>query len=156
MNTKILVISDTHKETLLAHKIIQADDYDYIFHLGDSYDDMLELRSCYGKKVYGVTGNVDFVSEGPGHHSIVIKGKRILLTHGHHYKVKHNLDLLRHYGQEMGYDLVMFGHTHNPYLEEESIVLFNPGSLSKPQSDYPSYGIIEISDKIKCYHNFVK
>lgn len=153
---KILVISDTHKDTKLAHEIIQKDDYDYIFHLGDCYDDMLELKSCYGKKVYGVTGNVDYVSEGPGHHSIVVNGKRILLTHGHHYKVKYNYDLIRHYGSEMGYDIVLFGHTHTPYVEKDIVTLFNPGSLSKPIDDHPSFGVIEIEDEINCYHKYIK
>ena len=45
-------------------------------------------------------------------------------------------------------NVVMFGHTHKPYLEycSDGLVVLNPGSLSYPRQDgrHPSFMIMEI------------
>ena len=36
----------------------------------------------------------------------------------------------------------MFGHTHEPRIEEKGFLLMNPGSISRPKENGPSYGVI--------------
>ena len=46
-----------------------------------------------------------------------------------------------------GIDIVMFGHTHKPYLEKDGgITILNPGSLSYPRQEghKPSYIIMDV------------
>jgi putative phosphoesterase len=75
-----------------------------------------------------------------------IAGKRILLTHGHLYGVKKGLLNLYYRGKEVEADLVVFGHTHAWTLEKmEDILLFNPGSASRPRKTNPTLGLIIIN-----------
>jgi putative phosphoesterase len=57
------------------------------------------------------------------------------------------VDYLREHALEYGYDVVMYGHTHRPEIEEKNgITILNPGSLSYPRQigRKPSYIIMEI------------
>ena len=71
------------------------------------------------------------------------KVKGLLLTHGHRYSVKSGYDALLARAVEVGADIVVFGHTHVPFLKtipkgtevsgkilERPTYLFNPGSVS--------------------------
>ena len=60
-----------------------------------------------------------------------------------------------------GVQIVMFGHTHRPYLEqEEDLTVLNPGSLSFPRQERrePSYILMELEDdgEIKYSVNILK
>jgi len=147
---KILVFSDSHGYTNDMHHIIQATSCDMVLHLGDCYDDMLELKDCYDIPVYGVVGNVDFV-QGQGIISLNLEGYKIGLCHGHQFRVKSDLHELRHFAQKEGFDLVLFGHTHKAYLDENEGIM-NPGSIKFPRGGKnPSYGLLELSkDEKKC------
>ena len=147
---KILVFSDSHGETALMHEVIQKESCDVIIHLGDCFEDMLELKDCYDIPVYGVIGNVDYAAEGPLHEKIVLGGYRFYLTHGHRYHVKQHLNHIRAVAFQTPTDVVLFGHTHEPILEEHGHVLMNPGSISRPRAFAPSYGVITLeNDGIK-------
>ena len=54
---------------------------------------------------------------------------------------------LKEEARSRGVDIVMFGHTHKPYLDiENDLITLNPGSLSYPRQDgrKPSYMIMEL------------
>ena len=56
---------------------------------------------------------------------------------------------LRYFGLQNHADVVMFGHTHVPYLEKtDDLILLNPGSISKPRQDnkIPTYTVMEIRE----------
>ena len=58
-------------------------------------------------------------------------------------------DALRYFGLQNHADVVMFGHTHVPYLEKtDDLILLNPGSISKPRQDnkIPTYTVMEIRE----------
>ena len=38
--------------------------------------------------------------------------------------------------------MVVFGHTHTPYLEEKEVILFNPGALKDG-----FYGVLDIEEE---------
>ena len=71
----------------------------------------------------------------------------MLITHGHYYYVSLDAQEIRRQAIARGADIVMFGHTHKPYLEiGEDVTVLNPGSISYPRQDghRPSYMIMEI------------
>ena len=74
---------------------------------------------------------------------------KVLITHGHYYYVSLNTEELRRQARSRGKDIVMFGHTHKPYLDtEDGITILNPGSLSYPRQEgrRPSYMIMTIDE----------
>lgn len=146
-NKKILVMSDSHGRTKNVHKVIEREkSVDYIIHLGDEYNDFLEIKDCYDIKSFGVVGNVDFFIDGPKEQFIEILNKKIFITHGDRYRVKQTVDLIYQKGKNIGADIVLFGHSHKPYIKEDDLCILNPGSISQPRTEkYPSYGIIKIS-----------
>ena len=59
---------------------------------------------------------------------------RILLTHGHRYGVKEDLQRLTYAALEQACAVALFGHTHEPFLaREQGVLLLNPGSLCQPR-----------------------
>ena len=70
-------------------------------------------------------------------------GLRFFATHGHLYGVKHDpiyRDLCEA-ALETDADVVLFGHTHEPFRDRTmGMVLLNPGSIGP--TTRPSYGLI--------------
>ncbi len=136
-SVKFLLVSDTHGMTRnIVDKIIDLDykDIDGIIHLGDYVEDGYKLRKILGKDLYLVAGNGDFKSGYRDEEIMEVKGCKILLTHGHHYGVKSNLNNLYYRALELGVDMVLFGHTHLALeLEKDGILFINPGSPSLPR-----------------------
>lgn len=134
---KTLIISDTHGRHANFDKLLEIEkDIDLILHLGDVErgDDYMEaVASC---PIYMVAGNNDIFSDLPAERELQIGKYRILLTHGHGYYVSMDTRTLRMAGIARGVDIVMFGHTHRPYMDTTGeIMLINPGSLSYPRQE---------------------
>ena len=58
----------------------------------------------------------------------MIADKRVFITHGHRFYVGSGVERLREYALENGYDIVMYGHTHMPFLEIGKDVTLKNGS----------------------------
>lgn len=148
---KILVISDTHKDLTKARDIINRirSKIDLVIHLGDHDSDAEQLKYEFENLVIEyVPGNCDWCSFEKSQKIINVRGKKILMTHGHNYGVKYSSDNLKKVAREQGARIVLFGHTHIPYISvEEKLLTMNPGSISLPRggSNY-SYGIINIDE----------
>lgn len=134
---RILIVSDSHgRNDYVKQAIKQAGEIDAFIHLGDVEDDVEELRSYAGCPSYIVAGNNDYGLGLPEHLNLELGGKRIFLTHGHRYGVNFDLERLGLFGVMNQMDVVMYGHTHYPYLEQETdITLLNPGSLTFPRQE---------------------
>lgn len=137
---RILVVSDSHgRNDYVVQAVEQAERTGYIdvlIHLGDVEDDVEELESLIDGDTYIVAGNNDGGLALPDHMTIELCGKRIFLTHGHRYMVNYDLNRLGMFGTMNRMDIVMFGHTHYPYLDRgEDIMLLNPGSLAYPRQE---------------------
>lgn len=147
---KILLFSDSHGYTLNMIKAAKKfDDIDMIIHLGDFIKDIIKLGEEIKKPVYEfVSGNNDWTKDYPSEKLILIKEKRIFITHGHLYNVKNDYKRIISKGIALNADAVFFGHTHK--TEEfyyENIMFLNPGSISVPmESDRPTFCIIEIRE----------
>ena len=140
---KILCISDSHGNIAGIQNLLdKMNECDYIFHLGDHYYDINLFLKEYDTKIYTVFGNCDGGGED---YQIIIDGVKILLTHGDKYHVKSSLLRLSIRAQELGVNLVLYGHTHNAKIDEYNGITFvNPGALSRFGGK--SYCIIEIEN----------
>lgn len=144
---KVLVISDTHGLTkeLLDVKERHKDEVEFMLHLGDSE---LPFQSEEMRGFSAVRGNCDIDSEYPNEMVILINGVKVYLTHGHLYNVKMSLMNLTYRAQEVGAQIVCFGHSHIAGAEMiENALFINPGSYHIPvKRREKTYIILEIVD----------
>lgn len=144
---RVLVFSDTHRRISSCIKVIETiEKVDYIIHLGDNVQDALDIKAVFPKIPIGyVPGNNDFSFKGKKEKIITIENKKIFLTHGHMYRVKYEYQTIIERAQLLKVDILLFGHTHEAYLKRErDLYILNPGSISLPNYQKPSYGVIEI------------
>jgi uncharacterized protein len=140
---RILVMSDTHGETAVIARVRQhAGLVDAVFHCGDSE---LDANHETLKGTFVVEGNCDWDSSLPAEVITEVNGIKIFMTHGHLHQVKSSMMPLSYRAQEIGADIVLFGHSHMLGAELVNNTLFvNPGSLSSPRGRREkSYAIIE-------------
>jgi len=147
---KLLVVSDTHiPERLkeLPEEILDAaKDADGIIHAGDfTGEEALWLFRGMGPPLYAVRGNMDVPGVAKALEDKLVfelGGVKIGLIHGFgppeglHQRVRKLLpdDL----------DVLVFGHSHVPMLENDSgLLILNPGALS---SGRRSYALLFIDD----------
>lgn len=150
---KILIVSDTHRRDENLKQVIEKTaPVDMLIHLGDAEGSEGKILEWVneGCRLEMVLGNNDFFSMLDREKEIKVGRYRILLTHGHLYNVSLGVEQLKDEALDRGCDIVMFGHTHRPHLEQgANLTVLNPGSLSFPRQDgrKPSYMIMEIDDK---------
>lgn len=127
-----------------------------VFHLGDIEGDADRLRYATSYPVYMVRGNCDFSAELPPQIVTEFAGKRIAMCHGHRYLSYGGVETLRYWAMEQQADIAMFGHTHVPYLEQDSSpILLNPGSISRPRQEkkIPTFTVMEIDQDGEVHFN---
>ena len=153
----ILILSDTHGhadriQALLDRPSVRPD---AILFAGDGIRDFQYLSlPC---PLYTVMGNNDLICSAirgaipPSELTLDLDGCRIFMTHGHRHGVKETPSHLLRYAMGKKADIVIYGHTHEPYHEYipagESIGnevtsrpmwLFNPGSLGDWRGSFGS------------------
>lgn len=150
---KILIVSDTHRKDDNLKRVLEEQmPVDMLIHLGDAEGSEYLIESWVneGCDLEMVMGNNDFFSDLEREIELEIGTHRALLTHGHYYNVSLGVESLRNEARARGCDIVMFGHTHRPYLEEgEDVTVLNPGSLSYPRQEgrKPSYMIMDMDEE---------
>ena len=145
---RIGVIGDTHRHMQSLERAVEHFvGCEMILHTGDNFADANIIHSKMGIGIIAVKGNCDFEDVED---EILFEscGKRIFLCHGHKYGVKHGSVDLEKRAREVRADIVVFGHTHIPRVEEIGGILFiNPGSTSRPRSGNGSAGVLSITDE---------
>ncbi len=154
--TRIAVVSDSHGDVdTLKQFILQNGPFDVALHAGDGLADLYEALANLGSSYsapemmpysyLGVTGNCD-AKDNLQKLIIDLESIRILTVHGHLETVNSSLIKLKYTAYEEGAGIVVFGHTHIPVsVEQQGILFFNPGSISRPRGDaQPSAGILEL------------
>lgn len=147
---RILVISDSHRNTRVIDKILSSQpEAKHVFFLGDCTADIEDFDLLYpDKNFHIVSGNCDFYSNFKSVDIEIINSHRILYTHGHNYSVKSSYQHLLKTAKENNCDIALFGHTHIPKtVYEDEVHLVNPGSCSRAREGNPSYAVIDITDK---------
>jgi len=136
---KVMIVSDTHRAHEGLEKMLQRNGRpDLLIHLGDvegCKDKIMQMAGC---PVEMVCGNCDngFLDDLPLEKIIYIGNSKVLLVHGHTWRVNFTLANLINYAKSIDADYVMFGHTHKPLLEREgALTIVNPGSISYPRQD---------------------
>ncbi len=142
---KILVLSDSHNDIASIEQAIAAEGgIDHILHAGDYAKDMRFAKR--GKIPFDtVKGNCDgALSLDKEEQILEYEGIRILFTHGHKYGVKSGTEALVKAAKDKKCAAAVFGHTHRALcINEEGVLLFNPGSISRTKSNTQTYGILQ-------------
>lgn len=147
---KVAVISDTHgyiDSCIGALRKIR--DIDLILHLGDYSKDVVGIRNGVEVEVINVKGNCDVYDNHTLDDRILeIMGKKIFMTHGDLYRVKHGLNDIYYRAKELGAAVALFGHSHMPTaVEHDGILFLNPGSPSLPRGGtHKSIGLLHIDE----------
>lgn len=147
---RIIVISDSHKNTRSIEKILDAQpDAKYVFFLGDNASDIEDFEFLYpDKRFFAVSGNCDYFSTLPTIGVEIVGGVKILYTHGHTLGVKYGTERLTEAARNSGCKLALYGHTHvSKILYDDGLFVVNPGSCSSPREGRPSYAVVDITEK---------
>ena len=139
---KIVVTSDSHGKRLKLYNICKLHrDADMFIHLGDYVSDTEDAEKRLGINVVCIKANGDIGSFLPLQQTLVVEGKKIVAVHGHLQRVKWSLIRLKFLAQEEQADIVLFGHTHIPLVENNGTLFVNPGHAFSGQ-----YAIVTIED----------
>ncbi len=160
MIMKILIVSDTHRRDQNLKTVIEKTaPFDMLIHLGDTegseayFKEWLHNDNCV---IHVVRGNNDFFSFCAREEEIFIGKYRAFISHGHMYGVSLGTEGIKEEARSRKADIVMFGHTHRPFLEycNDGLVVLNPGSLSYPRQEgrKPSYIVMEIDREGKAHY----
>ena len=151
---KILVFADSHTDVSTMLRIVNEELPDIVLHLGDHMADGLQLQKQAGVEVCLVRGNTDTMGEGRLEALLDFEDTRIYMTHGHIYGVETGLTELYNAGAHAGARIVLFGHTHKPYVGyAEGIWLMNPGRIGRISGKiiHSTYGVIRLeNNRIRC------
>ncbi len=150
---KIGVISDTHLNTSddRLERIVENyfRDADLILHAGDVVElDVLDVFK--GKKVYAVSGNMDYDSVRevfPEKRVLDIAGRKIGLIHGWGSPDGLEEKIIREFEDV---ECIVYGHTHRAVNEmKDGVLFFNPGSPTDRRfARHNSIGILDIGEEI--------
>ncbi|ELK45144.1 metallophosphoesterase [Halobacillus sp. BAB-2008] len=149
---KIVVTADTHmpkKAKELPERLMkELPSADAVFHLGDFqsldvYETLKEKSALYG--VYGNVDGGEIRELLPEKQVVTLGGVRFGLVHGHGEKKTTERRALESF-EEGEVDVVLFGHSHIPYLRyHKKTLLFNPGSATDKRSlPFYSFGILTL------------
>lgn len=135
---KLLIFSDSHHSIGNMYDAVLLERPDMVLHLGDCVPDAEDLsNACDGLDMIYVPGNCDYGSSAAPSILREIAGIRVFLTHGHLFGVKQGLLQLEAEAKRLGAQLVCFGHTHQPFLQQRDGIWFlNPGSCSAISGNY--------------------
>lgn len=150
---KVLVFSDSHGDTLQMCRAVEREQPGHILHLGDLSGDAERLGIRFpALPLDYVCGNCDGFSLVPAARVLDLRGRRILMMHGHTHRVKTGYGGAIAAARQVRADILLFGHTHLADTErmEDGLWVMNPGSC---QSDGKvSYGVILLEKaETMCY-----
>lgn len=129
---KVLICSDSHTRIDYFQKIIELEKPDFIIFAGDHSTDAIDMSLVYNQIPFQIVrGNTDYFDYDTKDIQIFdLKGKKVLLTHGHLQGVKRNLDVLEKQARHENVDICIFGHTHRELqVKKDGTVYLNPGAV---------------------------
>lgn len=145
---RIGIVSDTHGDQRMIKQVIaQAGPVALWLHAGDYVRDGRIFGEMTGLPVHMAAGNCDPRAVELPEQFLTCEGYRIMLTHGHRYRVKDGLQELVWWGRQYEVNIVVFGHTHKPVIcREEDLLIINPGSPAFPRGgSFASFAVLELT-----------
>ncbi|MEA1971923.1 MAG: metallophosphoesterase family protein [Candidatus Cloacimonadota bacterium] len=141
---KFLIISDTHRNLNYLEKVLkQEPSNDFIFHLGDDYEDMIHLKSYWKNSIlYRVPGifHPKYLSgELAKFEKVEIEGWNFILVH-----------YIEDAPITSNSEIICYGHTHNPAIDKKNNSYFiNPGHLKQAEhrGSIASYITLNVTNK---------
>jgi len=135
---RILVMSDSHRNTEAMLKAVARESPGLILHLGDHDADCAAIEADYPDiPLRSVRGNCDRSSAGPDRDEFKLDGMLFFMTHGNLYSVKSGYSSVIEAARRRGAAVLLFGHTHIPYLfAGKSLTIVNPGSIGTCAKTY--------------------
>lgn len=125
---KFAIISDTHDNVANVKKIINwlyIQKISFLLHCGDicTQDSMDEIVKNFKGEIEFVKGNGDYELDIPETKELELGSKKIF--------VNHYPDVAKRVAESGKYDLVFYGHTHKPWVEQVGkCKLVNPGEVA--------------------------
>lgn len=142
---RLLAVSDNHGSTDELSAIISRHqaEVDYMIHCGDSE---LAADADIMQPFIKVRGNCDIDKRLPEEEIKKLEQFTIYVTHGHLFNVKMSLLNIAYRSQELGANIVFFGHSHLPLAHYDGQTLFvNPGSIGAPRGgNKKTYAVIDL------------
>ncbi|WP_296881185.1 metallophosphoesterase [uncultured Methanobrevibacter sp.] len=147
------LISDTHipdRAKQLPQNVLDAfSNVDLILHAGDltSLEVIEELEEI--APVMAVQGNMDRVGgiKLPKAKIVEAEGLKIGIVHGEVYP-RGDTQQLVYLAKELGADILVSGHSHQPKIEQtDGVLLINPGSPIVPRLADRTVMLLEINNK---------
>ena len=148
METKIIILSDTHGNIKIIDKILKNNHYDVAIHSGDYECDVNYMIKNFD---YFVKGNNDFDNQ-EDELNFKINGINFNLQHGHKLGSYDDLDNINYMGDiinKLNIDVLIHGHTHKTKVIKlkNNKFIVNPGSSTYPRgTTEASYLIGNIKD----------
>ena len=147
---RVLVMSDSHGNWRNIEGVVnQVGKIDMLIHCGDVENDEDFIREIADCPVHIVAGNCDYGYDLPASDTFMVGDYTVMACHGHMFYVHGSTMYLKEYARKNSIDVVMFGHTHRPYIEiDEDVTILNPGSIAYPRQEdrRPTFLIMEIDE----------
>ncbi|MBP3791047.1 MAG: metallophosphoesterase [Methanobrevibacter sp.] len=147
------LISDTHipdRAKEIPQKVFDSfDNVDLIIHAGDLTSPKVIEDLERIAPVMAVQGNMDRVNgiDLPKAKIIEAESLKIGVVHGEVYP-RADSDQLLYLAQELGADILISGHSHQPKIEQKNgVLLLNPGSPIVPRLADRTVMLLEINNK---------
>ena len=157
---RILIVSDTHRNDRNLREVLEkVAPVDMLIHCGDTEGSEYYIEQIAGCPVHIVSGNNDFFTDMPREEEFMVGDYKVWLTHGHQYYVYMGNDAIKEEARARGANIVMYGHTHRPLIDQAKTVYdvttVNPGSISYPRQEgrRPSYVIMEVDRFGKAHYH---
>lgn len=141
----ILIVSDTHEDWEALELLMKRSPARTVLFLGDGLRDLVAIPS--DREVVAVCGNCDFYrpADVPETRVEIFEGYRVFMTHGHRFGAKHGIEDMVRAAMERDADVLVHGHTHQPYIAyrragdrvgdvvlKKDMIMLCPGSLGQP------------------------
>lgn len=129
---KVVVLSDSHGNFNQVKSLIDLEKPNKVIFTGDGISQIEEVSYLFPEiEFFLVRGNCDiFVRRYKEVEIFQLEDIKVLITHGHLFDVKREMELLEREAENQKVDLVCFGHTHIPYeIEKNGITYLNPGAF---------------------------
>jgi putative phosphoesterase len=157
---RILAVSDSHNDISCLVPALRkfAGRVELVAHLGDGVEDLQPAARAAGVRLprfEGVRGNGDPDPELWPRRLIGSAERPVRLLHGHLEGATEGMARIVGAAEASGAKLVLFGHTHKPFMEEyRGILALNPGSISRPRGGTrPTFAVVEVPEDSSLWFN---
>ena len=146
----LVVLSDSHRTDgtgLVGAAADAVDEADAVLHAGDfTAEPVLDSLRELAPELHAVHGNRDdpaVTDRLPAETTFEYAGVTVAATHRHRSGAT-GLTLL---GRQQGAELVVFGHSHRPSVEQTGeVTLLNPGSYADPRGARQAFATLRPSE----------